>query len=143
MTPGWEQHTKAARRAGFWNKRMETMSRTLVRATLNGRWEMNDAADPKFLLRESDLHFVSGPASELLDHSGFMTGHALFFQAPNGYTGPDDRDATATTEKAEYDTLPGLLNAWGYFVEFGEDPAKLPAFISGERRALGLASKRH
>ena len=27
MTPGWEQHTKAARRSGFWNKRMETMSR--------------------------------------------------------------------------------------------------------------------
>lgn len=124
-------------RAGF-----ETLSRTLVRATLDSRWTANDASDPSFLQRESDLHFVCGPVSDLIQNPGAMCGHAVFFQAPNGYTGPDDR-TTSSSEKAQYDTLPGVLNAWGWFVEFGTDPAQLPAFVSGERRTQKLAPLRY
>lgn len=123
---------------------METLSRTIPRATLDPHWAMDDKNDPRFLLRSSDLHFVCGPAADLLPPPATTTGHAIFFQAPNGYAGTDDRTpATPASGKAEYDTLPNVLNAWGYFVEFGEDPAKLPAFITGDRRTKGLASQRY
>ena len=123
---------------------METLSRTIPRATLDPHWSMDDKDAPKYLVRSSDLHFVCGPAADLLSEPGNITGHAIFFQAPNGYAGSDDRTTTTpAAEKAQYDTLPNVLNAWGYFVEFGEDPAKLPAFLSGSRRAQGLAPLRH
>ena len=123
---------------------METLSRTIPRATLDPHWSMDDKDDPQFLLRSSDLHFVCGPAADLLSQPGDITGHAIFFQAPNGYAGTDDRTTTTpASEKAQYDTLPNVLNAWGYFVEFGEDPAKLPTFLTSGRRAQGLAPKRY
>lgn len=138
----WKMTNSKVREAQDARAGLETMSRTLTRATLNGRWATNNDDDPSYLQRESDLHFVCGPVSDLLEQSGNATGHAIFFQAPIGYSSPDDR-STTTSVKAEYDTLPGVLNAWGYFVEFGEDPAPLPSFITGDRRAQGLAPQRN
>lgn len=141
----WKMTHSKVRQAQDARAGMETMSRTIVSATLNGRWEIADADDPKYLRRQSDLHFVCGPASVLLKKSNAMTGHGIFFQAPYGYSGPTDRESSTTTtaEKVEYEMLPDVLNAWGYFVEFGPDPVKLPAFITGDRRAAGLAPKRY
>ena len=143
----WKMTHSKVRQAQDARAGMETMSRTIVSATLNGRWEIADADDPKYLRRQSDLHFVCGPASVLLKKSDVMTGHSIFFQAPYGYSGPVDSESstttTSTTQKTEYETLPDVLNAWGYFVEFGPDPVKLPPFITGDRRAAGLAPKRY
>lgn len=142
----WKMTHAKVRQAQDARAGMETLSRTVIRATLNGRWELSADDDPKFLRRASDLHFVCGPTSDLMKKSSALTGHAVFFQAPYGYPGPVESTGTttsSTTDKVEFDTLPGVLNAWGYFVEFGPDPVKAPAFITGERRNMGLAPKRY
>lgn len=138
----WKMTHSKVRQAQDARAGMETMSRTIVRATLDGSWIPDEGDDPEYFLRQSDLHFVSGPVGTLIQESGTMCGHCLFFQAPFGSSGPADRDSSSTSEKVEYDTLPDLLNAWGYFVEFAEDPIVLPSFLSGERRNMGLAPKR-
>lgn len=137
----WRMTNTQVREAQDARAALEAMSRTITRATLNGRWKTDDASAPSLFLRDSDLHFVCGPCDALIGPSSGTAGHAVFFQAPLGHSGPDER--TGTGVKAEYDTLPGVLNAWGYFVEFAEDPAALPSFIAGDRRSLGLAAKRH
>lgn len=123
---------------------METLARTLPRATLNAQWTMDSEDDPRSLRRSSDLHFVSGPAADLLPSATYTTGHAIFFQAPNGYAGTDERTSTTSaSSKAEYDTLPNVLNAWGYFVQFGEDPARLPGFLTSKKFARSTVPKRY
>lgn len=93
----------------------EAMTRTLSQATLNTYYEYFDSAGkpasdagysgtPSRYGRQSDLQFVSGKA--LL--SG-QVGHAVFFQAPLGETG------------TPYEKLDSLLNACGFFVQFGND----------------------
>ncbi len=109
------------------------MQATLGRAVLNSRLEYADAggqfrsfADGNFtatqVLRASDLHFVSGPAADLLPAGTRTTtpGNAIFFQAPLGFT---DNSSFAGARE--------LLNSTGFFVEFGPDPSKLPAFLQG------------
>ena len=139
----WKVTHSKVRQAQDARAGMETMSRTIARATLNGRWMPDEGSEPEYFLRESDLHFVSGPASVLIQRAGGTCGHGIFFQAPFGYVGPADRDSTSDTVKVEYDTLPEVLNAWGYFVEFAADPVVVPGFVSGERRDMGLAPKRY
>jgi uncharacterized protein (TIGR02599 family) len=75
---------------------------------------------PDHLARRSDLAFATGPASGpggWLSGSGRVTaGDAVFFVAPQGYT---QTEAHLGLER--------LLNAMGYFVDFG-DEAEAPAF---------------
>jgi len=105
---------------------------TLSRAVLNSRLDYANAAGnprtvgdvnfiPTQVARTSQLQFVSGPASELLPggSSTMSPGSAVFFQAPMGFT--DDPDFSRGQE---------LLNSTGFFVEFGADRSKLPAFLS-------------
>ena len=108
----------------------DTMNRRLALATLESRWVTEeDAADGKptgEMVRESDLHFVSGPALKLTGSGATLAGHAIFFQAPFGV------DAQRRSESAanSYDRLGHLLNAWGYFVEYGPEPGPRPAFMN-------------
>ncbi len=117
---------------------LDTLALRASRATLNIRTELEEKLDEMELNRESDLHFVSGPASELLK-SGQFVSHAIFFQAPMGYAGASTDERTGA-EAPEYDLLPDVLNAWGYFVEFDENPVKTPSFLS---QNLSTKSKRH
>jgi uncharacterized protein (TIGR02599 family) len=82
---------------------------------------------PDHLARRSDLAFVTGPAGGAngwLAASGRLTaGDCVFFLAPQGYTQPADAHLG----------LEHLLNALGYFVEFG-DATNAPAFIPGLHR---------
>jgi uncharacterized protein (TIGR02599 family) len=72
---------------------------------------------PDHLARRSDLAFVCGGASAWL--SGRTTaGDCVFFLAPAGYT---QTEAHLGLER--------LLNALGYFVEFG-DESDAPSFLS-------------
>ena len=128
---------------------LETLSRVVSRATLDPRWTVGppDETDVEFLSRQSDLHFVSGPATDLFTSTSDKAGHAVFFQAPLGQGGASAQETTQSsfsgTGEIEYQTLPNVLNAWGYYVEFGDDPVKLPGFLSSERRNKGLAPRRH
>ncbi len=108
----------------------ETMSRNLANATLapyedyadsNGSFRTNSAFVADHLARRSDLDFVCGPSggtTGLLSSSGLTTtGSGVFFLAPNGYT-----------QTYAHLGMERLLNAMGYFVEFGDDETT-PSFI--------------
>jgi uncharacterized protein (TIGR02599 family) len=110
----------------------ETVAQKVASATLapyqdyansSGAFHTNAASNfiPDHLARRSDLDFVCGPGAGtngLLAASGLTTtGSGVFFLAPNGYT-----QAYAHTG------MEHLLNAMGYFVEFGDDDAA-PGFI--------------
>ena len=91
----------------------ESMTRRLSQATLNVYYGYDDLSDPRHYLRRSELHFICG--NGLVEEQ--ITG-AVFFQAPLGYT-----DAPGT-----YGHMENGLNACGYYVKYGEDPA-VPEFL--------------
>jgi uncharacterized protein (TIGR02599 family) len=121
---------------------VETMNRRLASATLESRWvreeDPADGTPTGSLVRSSHLHFVSGPALQLTGSSGTLVSHGVFFQAPFGMDN-QRRDETPTNR---YDQLTHLLNAWGYFVEYGPDPGVVPAFIAQEDPRRGQQRRR-
>lgn len=114
-TSGKVEQFRAARDA------FEAMTRKLSQATLNTYWDYDSLTAPSRYLRQSELRFISGGAAELTAR-GNATGHAIFFQAPLGYA----------EDSARYGDLQALLNTWGYFVEFGDDAAFRPPFVTEE-----------
>lgn len=107
----------------------ESVTRRLSQATLNTylayTYPMSGGVQdttqaPISYARESELRFIAGPGTALLN-GGNTPSHAMFFQAPLGYIS----SANAT----KYQNLENLLNTWGYFVEFADDSALRPAFI--------------
>jgi len=109
----------------------ETISRHLSQATLAPYWDYyysqtgsnvppaGEPVAPSAYVRRSDLHFISGPAGDLLE--GVLsrketTGHAVFFQAPLGLT-------------QNGASLGSLLNARGYAIQLLSDEADRPPFI--------------
>jgi len=116
-------------RAGF-----EALTRTISQATLNTYWDYydsdgkpaNDSAysgTPAKYGRQSELHFRSGPTKDLFgaanDALKRPTG-ALFFQVPAGFS------SNSTLEP-----LTNILNAVGFFLEFGSDENLRPDFLAG------------
>jgi len=102
----------------------ETVAQNLASATLepyqdyadaNGDFRTNAAFVPDHLARRSDLDFVCGPGAGASGRT--TTGSGVFFLAPNGYTQTDAHTG-----------MEHLLNAMGYFVEFGDDD-NAPGFI--------------
>lgn len=123
----------------------EAVTRNLSQATLNNYQDYYDAnwqrttpsstnASPAHYGRYSDLEYVSGPASTLLTGAGDKISHAAFFQAPLGKT--DDTNLVIES--------PNMLNALGYFVEFGgrSQYDQIPKFLQGttgaERKGFRL-----
>jgi uncharacterized protein (TIGR02599 family) len=94
----------------------EAIARRLSQATLNTYWDYDNPADPKKYLRQSELRFLCGQAAAILPSGISSTTHAVFFQAPFGFT------SNSTT----YGGMESMLNAWGYFIEFGGDSALRP-----------------
>ncbi|MCE0483667.1 MAG: prepilin-type N-terminal cleavage/methylation domain-containing protein [Methylacidiphilales bacterium] len=90
-------------------------------ADANGAFRTGSNFVPDHLARRSDLDFVCGPSTGtngLLTTSGrITTGSSVFFLAPQGYS---ETEGHAGAEE--------LLNAFGYFVEFGDED-DLPSFI--------------
>lgn len=108
----------------------ETVAKNLAAATLEpyqdyadagGGFRTNSSFVPDHLARRSDLDFVCGPgagANGLLTASQRATaGSGVFFLAPQG-----------STQTYAHQGMERLLNAMGYFVEFGDDDAA-PNFI--------------
>ncbi|MFN0129047.1 MAG: Verru_Chthon cassette protein C [Verrucomicrobiales bacterium] len=113
----------------------EAMNRNVSQATLNTYigYDMGgtNANIPKKFARKSELHFVCGPASELLEVGEGRTRltHAIFFQAPLGYQTFEVK-SRSSTRKDVYGELDSLLNGWGYFVEYSSDRVNRPPFLS-------------
>jgi uncharacterized protein (TIGR02599 family) len=123
----------------------EAMTRNLSQAMLNPYWDYVDAAGkprdpalasfvPSQYVRQSELHFVSGPSKDVLKSVNGSNGqplksatHSVFFQAPLGVSQPATTGSTTT--------LPALLNVSGYFLEFGDDAKFRPRFLEGSERA--------
>jgi len=86
----------------------DRMAAALSQATLNTYWDYDDPSSPTRYNRRSDLHFLVAP--------GTNGGSEVFFQAPLS-DGPPG----------------GLLNAAGFWVEFGSDAAWKPGHVGTER----------
>ncbi len=109
----------------------ETISRNLAQAELNTYWDYyyketgsysapeDISVPPSAYVRHSELQFQSGTAFQLIGPQANplrYPGHAVFFQAPLGLS-------------LEHPGLGSLLNARGYYVEFGSDETDKPPFI--------------
>ena len=110
----------------------ETITRHLSQATLNTYWDYyyadtgsneppEDATvQPSAYVRQSELQFRVAAAPDLLG-AGYTPavypGHAVFFQAPLGLS-ENQRE------------LGSLLNARGFFIQFGGDSGDRPGFLT-------------
>lgn len=123
----------------------EAVSRNLSQATLNhyndyydSNWKRTTATStnalPAHYGRFSELEYVSGPVADLFSGAGSKVSHGVFFQAPLGKTD----SANLIVES------PNMLNALGYFVEFGGRTQydQIPKFLQGttgsDRKAFRL-----
>jgi uncharacterized protein (TIGR02599 family) len=143
----------------------EALTRNLGQASLNTYWDVDfgpivntdpKAAvelEPKGYRRNSDLHFVSGLASQekILDSNEKINPtHAVFFQAPLGVSYQEDgkivsnsgyeedkaaEESNTSESKRKYRFLNGLMNVCGYYIQWGEDQ-KIPTFITEEQKKL-------
>jgi uncharacterized protein (TIGR02599 family) len=112
----------------------DILTRNLGQATLNTYidYDTNYLASagaaaattaPGSYVRRSDLHFVCGRASDLVQGGDSMLpGHAVFFQAPLG-----------VSNTPAYVGLDKLLCARGYFVQFSSDESWAPRFIQNRQ----------
>jgi uncharacterized protein (TIGR02599 family) len=108
----------------------DALTRRLSQATLNTyldyydtNWVRRNPASaasftPTRYGRASDLHFVVDDAAALL--GGNQQGKGVFFFAPLGFSNGN----------ATLSDLPNLLNACGYYAEFGPDNNLRPSFLA-------------
>ncbi len=109
----------------------DTLTRRLAQATVNthldyynSSWDRRTPGDGLFVPakygRASDLAYLSGPTASILPgNAAVHPGHGVFFFAPLGFTD------TST----QYADLPNLLNACGYYIEWGSDKDLRPPFL--------------
>jgi uncharacterized protein (TIGR02599 family) len=105
----------------------EVMTRRLSQATLNTYWGYDNPEKPKEYEKKSELHFLVTNAKEALGEGpdGSRPGHAVFFNAPLGFTAESTANGTPL-----YSNMEMLLNSWGYFVEFSSDENDRPSFLN-------------
>ena len=75
---------------------------------------------PTNYTRRSELRFISGPAGDLTGLSSCPT-HAVFFLAPFGIV----------SDTANYGQLPGLLNIFGFYIQWSNVDLERPSILSG------------
>ena len=102
----------------------ELMGQRIARAQLNPRldYEYRNMLPVRYK-KETELHFLSGRTEDLLGDDRYQSGHAIFFQAPLGMS-----------HEPRYRDLNHLLNAWGFFVEYGSDEAWVPRVVRSDPR---------
>jgi len=97
----------------------ELLTRRLSQATLNTYWDYDNPNAPTRYQRQSELHFVIGNTSTLLDTPPLETPtYAVFFQAPLG-----------KSSSPSLRTLSGLLNNCGFFIRFASNSGGTPGFF--------------
>lgn len=131
--------SSAGKISAFQNARaaFATISRTLARATLNtyndyvqetssGVFEYRTKANaanfsPAQFLRASELHFLSGPALQIVPGADAAKnpGDAIFLQVPMG-----------ETDDSTLNSLNRTLNSTGFYIQYGSpDDALLPGWL--------------
>ncbi|PTX99409.1 hypothetical protein DB346_16310 [Verrucomicrobia bacterium LW23] len=95
-----------------------SITQRLRQASLNTYWDYDNPNAPTRYVRQSSLHFVCGPAKNLLSNSPQYSGSAVFFTAPLGYS----------EDKTDLGRLSNLINGCGYFVEYSQEPV-MPSFL--------------
>jgi uncharacterized protein (TIGR02599 family) len=104
----------------------DRISTLLGQATLKPYWDYDNLTNPTKYERVSELQFLSLPMARMGLDAAKFPAHGLFFQAPTG----------KVADKSDFGNLPLLLNAYGFFVEYGPDdrPDWLPASVSTRHR---------
>lgn len=143
----WRITRTAVREHQEGRRAIETISDHVSRAVLHTRWEPLQEIDESApsvptLVAQSDLHFVCGIGSSLLPNLRNVCGHAVFFQGPLGYQGSLN-GLKPTEDVPSYQTLPSVLNAWGYYVEFGRDTRSLPPALTSNRQGRPPPASKH
>lgn len=117
---------------------MERITSNLSQATLNTYFQYfygggNPIVPPNSQLRAgplgyvrfSELQFISGPSSSVLQLSETQSpGHSVFFQAPLG------GGLEGVAGAGGYINLPTSLSACGYYLSFGTDRNFRPSFLN-------------
>lgn len=103
----------------FRNARMafSVITQRIRQATLNTYIDYDNANAPTRYVRNSYLHFISGPVDTLIPGRG-GAGHAVFFTFPSGYT----------EDRGNFGVLSNLISGCGYYVEYSQDP-EAPSFL--------------
>jgi uncharacterized protein (TIGR02599 family) len=106
----------------------EALARRLSQATLNSYWgyRLDKDGNPDLYQRQSELHYVSGPATALIPDAQLAAGHAVFFQAPLGET----LDGSTFASSSSPAGLENLLNAWGWYAQYESDLPRRPDFLA-------------
>jgi len=117
ISSAWRTHkarlsTFEGARVGF-----ELLTNRLSQATLNTYWDYDDPANPTRYLRRSELHFNMGRGATLLPDLPGVTGDAVFFLAPLGFT--------STTG---LQPLTKMLTACGFYIRFSSEVER-PDFL--------------
>ncbi len=102
----------------------DLMTKNMSQATMNTYWDYDydDANQIKSYGKRTELHFYSQQAKQIegaLGLSDQTSGHAVFFQAPLGYS-------------VKYRNLNNLFNGRGYMVVHGSDRDFIPSFVNKE-----------
>jgi uncharacterized protein (TIGR02599 family) len=79
----------------------DILAGSVSEVTLNTYWDYDSVTAPTSYVRRSDLHFVI---------NGSAGRNGIYFQAPR-----------AVSSVADYDQTQGVLNACGFYVEYGGD----------------------
>lgn len=117
----------------------DAMTRTLSQATLNTYWDLDYDLNqnPTTYRRQSDLHFISGKASNFfIDKKSQYNPldyptHGVFFQAPLGITYQESgaEENANNRDLRVYRSLNNLLSVVGYFIKWGPD-SNAPDFVT-------------
>ena len=120
----------------------EEITRRVSQATLNTyfsyRYDEQTVQGVKLrmgreIIPQSELHFVCGPAEELgiaeknSRQIGQRYSHAIFFQAPFGFCIDDHKNYK---DRLQYEKMNGLMNGWGYYIEFNTDELDRPQMLN-------------
>lgn len=130
----------------------ESVTRRVGQATLNTYYDYYDASGkprtvdnagnfiPKNYGRQSELRFICGSMDRgnmyhdttapplAVDPSKPRPTHGIFFHAPLGFA----------ADPTKYNSLRGLLNCWGYYIEFASDQDNRPVFLQGGNTTVPL-----
>jgi uncharacterized protein (TIGR02599 family) len=103
---------------------LENISRSLSGAVINSYWAYGDASVSGKVnyTRQSDGHFVAGPAELLRGTAQNAPGHAMFFQ------GSDGRSTVAGSTSNVGEPY-NLISCMGYYVEHETDLETRPEFL--------------
>jgi len=96
----------------------ERLTTNLEQATLNTYYDYDNNVNPTRYLRRSELHFLVTQAG--FNNIGTLnTGQAVFFCAPANKT-------------VNHDGMMGLVNAGGFFIQFGSDEDWMPKHVASD-----------